>query len=108
LYGLDNVGLDGRPVRRRSLSTERIVMVGGSPCTDGVQTLVDLAAVLDDLRWEQALESALRTRLVSIAALEELLPEMGRARVPGTSRFRRVLRLRPDGAPPTGSLLETT
>jgi hypothetical protein len=69
--------------------------------------LVDLAAVLDDLRWEQALESALRTRLVSIAALEELLPEMGRARVPGTSRMRRVLRLRPDGAPPTGSLLET-
>lgn len=69
--------------------------------------MVDLAAVLDDLRWEQALESALRTRLVSIAALAELLPEMGRARVPGTSRMRRVLRLRPDGAPPTGSLLET-
>ena len=107
LYGLDNVGLDGRPVRRRPLPTERIVRVGGFPCTDGVQTMVDLAAVLDDLRWEQALESALRKGLVSITALEELVPELGQARAPGTSRIRRVLQLRPDGAPPTGSLLET-
>jgi hypothetical protein len=107
LHGLDVVALDGRPVRRRPLPAERIVSVGGFLCTDGLQTMVDLAAVLDDLRWEQALESALRKRLVTIVALVELLPELGRARVPGTSRIRRVLQLRPQGAPPTGSLLET-
>ena len=107
LHGLDNVGLGGRADRRLPLPPERIVRVGGFSCTDGVQTMVDLAAVLDDLRWEQALESALRKGLVSIAALTELLPELGRARVPGTSRIRRVLQLRPLGAPPTGSLLET-
>lgn len=107
MHGLDAVSLDGRPVRRRPLPPDRIVQVGGIHCTDGLQTIVDLAAVLDDLRWEQALESALRKGLLSIAALQGLLPELGRARVPGTSRIRRVLELRPPGAAPTGSLLET-
>jgi hypothetical protein len=106
LYGLDGVVLGGRPWRRRSVPIQPVV-VGGLACTDGLQTMVDLAAVLDDLRWEQALESALRKGLLSIAVLEELLPELGRARVPGTSRIRRVLELRPPGALPTGSMLET-
>jgi len=57
--------------------------------------------------WEQAFESALRTRLTSVAEIEAALPELGRARTPGTRRIRRVLGLRPDGAPPTESLLET-
>src|SRR5438105_3885391 len=39
-------------VRRRYLQPERIVTVGGVRCTDGLQTLVDLAANLDDLIWE--------------------------------------------------------
>ena len=39
--------------------------------------------------------------------LESLLPELGRGRIPGTARIRRVLALRPPGAPPTESLLET-
>jgi hypothetical protein len=107
LHGLDSVGLDGRPVRRRALPAGRVVPIDGVECTDGLQTIVDLAAVLDDLRWEQALESALRTGLVSLAALEGLLPELGRGRIPGTARIRRVLDLRPHDAPPTGSLLET-
>ena len=69
--------------------------------------MIDLAADLDDLRWEQALESALRRRLVTVDELESLLPELGRGRIPGTARIRRVLALRPPGAPPTESLLET-
>jgi len=107
LHGLDSVGLDGHPVRRRSLPDDRVVEIEGVRCTDGSQTIVDLAATLDDLRWEHALESALRTAQVSIAELDRSLPALGRARVPGTARIRRVLDLRPEGAPPTESLLET-
>lgn len=107
LYDLDTVELDDRPVRRRILPPERIVEVHGFRCTDGLQTLVDLAATLDDLVWEHALESALRKGLLSIADLEAWLPRLGRSRVPGTARIRRVLALRAPGAPPTDSLLET-
>lgn len=93
-------------VRRRELIGE-VVEHGGIPCAGGLQTLVDLAAELDDLRWEQALESALRKGLTTVAELEDRLPELGRRRTPGTARIRRVLELRPKGAPATGSLLET-
>jgi very-short-patch-repair endonuclease len=106
LHGLDAVTLDGpwvtqpraangrRPhATRRVVPPERIVTVGGLPCTDGTQTLVDLARSLDDLRWEQALECGLRKRLTTVG-------EVAHAN-------RRVMALRPDGAPPTESLLET-
>lgn len=56
---------------------------------------------------EQALESALRKRLVSIPELAAALPALGDRRIPGTRRIRRVLSVRPPGAPPTESLLET-
>jgi very-short-patch-repair endonuclease len=107
LHGLDSVHLDDHPPRRRSLPSERVVLVGGVRCADGMQTVIDLAADLDDLRWEQALESALRHRLVTVDELGSLLPELGRGRIPGTARIRRVLARRPPGAPPTESLLET-
>ena len=119
LHGFDAVHLAGpdvtlpvgssndRPgVRRRTLIAGT-VDIAGIRCTSPLQTLLDLAAQLDDLQWEQALESALRKRLVCIAEIEALLPELGRRRMPGTTRIRRVLALRPPGAPPTGSLLET-
>jgi hypothetical protein len=103
LHGLDSVRLDGiwvtQPpgasgrrarVVRRKLPLERITTVAGLRCTDGTQTMRDLAASLDDLRWEQALESALRKRLTTVN-------EVGHP----------VLALRPVDAPPTDSLLET-
>ena len=96
LHGLDSVQLDGRPTRRTELT--RTVLIGGLPCADGLQTMIDLAATLDDDTWEQALESALRKRLVAVADLEG---------VPRLPRIRRVLDRRPSGAPPTESLLET-
>lgn len=107
LLGLDGVGEpDDRPLRRGSLPDERVVLVDGLRCADGLQTLVDLAADLDDTRWEQALESALRERLTAVGQIRDALPELGRARTPGVRRIRRVLGLRGDG-PPTESLLET-
>jgi very-short-patch-repair endonuclease len=107
LHGLDSVALDDRPTRRRRLPVERVVMIDGLPCADGLTTLVDLAASLDDVTWEQALESALRKRLTTVQAIETALPALGAARVAGTARIRRVLALREPGAPATESLLET-
>jgi very-short-patch-repair endonuclease len=89
--------------RRRSIPTERVVMCEGVACTDALQTLVDLAVELDDARWEQALESALRRRLVTINDVEAAASGTQR----GAQRMRRVLETRPAGAPPTESLLET-
>ncbi|MEA3056601.1 MAG: hypothetical protein QOD30_2033 [Actinomycetota bacterium] len=102
LHGLDAVQLDDRPTRRTALAPERVVHVHGTRCGDGLQTMIDLASILDDDVWEQALESALRKRLLTIADLEAAPPW-----TPGAPRIRRVLGGRPPGAPPTESLLET-
>lgn len=103
LHGLDSVGLDGiwvtvsltkngrrARVSRRNLAPERVIEVAGLPCTDGTQTMIDLAASLAPLVWEQALESALRKRLTTFEAVEALSPVTRAA-----------------GTPPTESLLET-
>jgi very-short-patch-repair endonuclease len=81
--------------------------VNGILCADGLLTLVDLAATLDDDAWEQALESALRKGLVTIEDIDVVLPELARMRVHGVGRIRRVLAKRPKGAKATGSYLET-
>ena len=107
LHGLDGVTLDRRPTRRRILKPGRTIMKGGVRCTNGLQTMLDLAEIVDDRIWEQALESALRQRLTTIAEIEAELPELARARTRGTARIRRVLALRPPGAPATESILET-
>jgi hypothetical protein len=114
LHGLDGVEAVGpdvtvpcgshkrQGVRRRPLPDAAVVVVSGYRCTSAIQTLCDLAVELDDVQWEQALESVLRKRLASV-------PDVARAVMGsrGADRMRRVLRLRPRGAPPTGSLLET-
>jgi hypothetical protein len=91
-----------RAIRRRRLDPARVTCVGQFTCTDGAQTLLDLALTLDDDRWEQALESALRKRLASV---DEIALACRGTR--GCDRVRRVLARRPAGAPPTESLLET-
>ena len=116
LYRLDSVTLDGtwmtlpatagsgrRRACRRHIPSERLTRVAGLPCTDGVQTVADLAGSLADAVWEQAMESALRRRLLTLGELEGMCG--GRSR--GALRARRVLERRPAGAPPTESLLET-
>jgi very-short-patch-repair endonuclease len=115
LLGLEGVAFEGLhltlPVNasnhragahRRELPPERIVVVEGLNCTDALQTLLDIAATIDDIRWEQALESALRRSLLTLTAVEAAAPHCRGAR-----RIRRVLAGRPPGAPPTESLLET-
>jgi hypothetical protein len=105
LLGLDAIELDARPTR--DSDTDRVVVVEGIRSGDGLQTLIDLAPLVDDDVWEQALESALRLRLTSIAEVEGALPRLSATRTPGVPRIRRVLGRRPRGAPPTGSRLET-
>ena len=107
LHGLDSVVFLDRPRRRYLPPPQRLVVIDGIQCGDGLQTLMDLAAMLDDLRWEQALESALRKGLACEQELRDAVPTLGRARIPGTTRIRRVLQLRRPGEPPTESLLET-
>jgi len=105
LLDLDAALLDGRPTRADE--ADAVFVIGDVPCASATQTLVDLAATRTDDEWEQVLESALRMRLATIAELEALVPDLSRARRPGTPRIRRVLARRPAGAPPTESLLET-
>lgn len=90
------------------------VDLGGEPrhvrgvlCASPLQTMVDLATMLDDDRWEQANESALHKGLFSVDDELALISELSARRTPGVARMRRVLSLRPDGAPPTESRLET-
>jgi hypothetical protein len=90
-------------VRRRHLATERIVVVNGVRCTNGLQTLVDLAGLVDDLVWEQALECVLRRHWATLAEVERA----ARGSTEGAKRMRRVLALRPTGTPATESQLET-
>jgi len=118
LYGLDSVRIV-RPeftvpsassnsrdrARRRDLKPE--VIVDGVRVTSGLQTMLDLAADMNELQWEQALESALFRNLTTIEAIEAALPAMSRSRTKGVLVIRRVLALRPAEARPTESLLET-
>ncbi len=83
------------------------VLIDGVLCTSALQTMVDLATELGDDRWEQANESALHKKLFPIDNELALLGDLSARRTPGVTRMRRVLALRPPGAPPTESRLET-
>jgi very-short-patch-repair endonuclease len=121
LHGLDAVRLGtpevsrtldasaARPgVRRRAVDPSRVTSIAGIPCTDALQTLLDLALALSDDEWEQALESALRHGAVALGDLEAAVGRHpGRSAPRGAVRARRVLAKRPEGCAPTGSLLET-
>jgi hypothetical protein len=120
LHGFDSVAVTALPRRRRVPPLDdTLVTVQGVVCTSPLQTIVDLAETLDDITWEQALESGLRYRrdpdnerrrlppLFHIADLAALLPTLARTRRHGSARIRRVLDLRGLATPATESLLET-
>lgn len=116
LYDLDSVRLKApfvalprsdrkyrHGISTRELPRTSITEVDGFRCATGLQTMLDLASVLTDRLWEQALESALRKKLLTLDEVDIALKRRRR----GNQRIRRVLNLRPPGAPPTESLLET-
>ncbi len=89
--------------RRDVLPTDTLV-VGQVKCLVPAATLFEIAARLDDIHWEQALEFCLRKGLVS----HEQVELGARGNTVAARRIRRVIRLRGGLAiPPTGSLLET-
>jgi hypothetical protein len=109
IHDLDGLGL-GAPELRRVRSPmwagDR-VRRHGVWCANGLQTVVDIAPLLTDSTWEMANESGLHKKLFTVPQLEALLPTLSAHRVAGAARIRRVLALRPPGAPPTESALET-
>ena len=78
----------------------------GVLCAGPADTLIRLSKYLDDLRWEQALESALRMGM-QLDGFLEMLDRRPTAKTVDRRRIDRVLSLRPPGAAPTGSYLET-
>lgn len=109
LYDLDGIVVPKTPLprRRRVPLSPEPVLVDGFWCTNGLQTLVDIAPLVDDLVWEQALESALQKGLLKLEELVDVVPLLVASRTAGSPRIRRVLALRPPNAPPTESMLET-
>jgi very-short-patch-repair endonuclease len=107
--GLDSIVIPAGPLprRRRVPVSPEPVLVNGIWCTNGLQTMVDIAPLVDDVVYEQVLESALRKELLKIDELTDLVPLLTKSRTAGSPRIKRVLALRPAGAPPTESLLET-
>jgi very-short-patch-repair endonuclease len=100
-------GANGTLWPRRSVAADAITVVNGLRTTTPRQTLVDLAGELDERRWEWALEAALRNRLVTIAEIDAAIVAPGRHDPVALGVVESVLGLRPQGAPATGSLLET-
>jgi hypothetical protein len=116
LRGLDGVALGDdaivtvaanrshtRPGTRRREPDPEATEIAQVRCAGATRILLDLAEVVDDAVWEQALESALRRRLTTLDALAGSCGRHQR----GSERVRRVLAARPAGAPPTESMLET-
>jgi very-short-patch-repair endonuclease len=91
-------------VRLKSVDAAEVVLHQGFRVTTIARTLVDLGSVARPEIVERGVECALRRRLVALAALTDLAEG---ARTPGSRALREVLRLRPDGAPPTESDAET-
>jgi very-short-patch-repair endonuclease len=86
---------------------QHVVVVDGLRCTDGLLTLLELAAVLDAVRWEHALEATLRYRLTTVEEIRTALSAPGRRNLAAVALVESVLAVRPPDAPATGSLIET-
>jgi hypothetical protein len=90
-------GKRGWTRRVKELPTDT-VFVGQVRCLTPADALRQLASILDDIHWEQALEYCLRKKLVTIGEVAEWQHH----------RVRRVIKLRGGLLiPPTESLLET-
>lgn len=109
LHDFDGIEIHAPQVTRtkREPIDDALYVIGFYWCTSPLQTIVDLAYLVNDDVWEQALESGLRTGEIVLAELEAWLPAMSKMRYHGVGRIRRVLARRPVGARPTESMLET-
>jgi hypothetical protein len=95
----------GNVYRRRNFDRLEVVESNGVLVTSVRQTLLDVAWTCDRDLVERALESALRKGFVRDDEMREFAARQRYA--PGGPALRAVLALRPPGARPTGSDLET-
>lgn len=107
LDGLDEVPLPAPTRRRADGLGDDLHVIDETLLTSPLQTMVDLATILTLNPWEQANECALRLGLVTIEQELTILEELRRTRRAGAALMGKALDLRPPGAPPTGSMLET-
>ena len=89
----------------RSLATADRGEVDGIPVTRPARTLIDLAAVLDEDGLEEALDSALRNKLVTVPYLERRIVLLGVKGRAGLVTLRDLVADR-RGAKPAGSQAE--
>jgi very-short-patch-repair endonuclease len=106
---------EGRSLNRtRRLRQDDLSEIRGLPVTSRARTVLDLASVLATTELDRVVESALRgpNSRRPDRWRESVLVELsgfagGDHRIPGASRLAEVLRLRPEGCRPTGSIAET-
>ncbi len=91
-------------IRLTTVAARDVVERHGIRVTTVPRTLLDLGRVVPATTVERSVECALRRRLVTVGDLTELVAS---GRSPGGRVLRDVLRLRPEGAPPTESDPET-
>lgn len=78
-------------VYRARTVPEMMHVSGGIRITSPVQTLINLAAILDELALEKLMYEACRQRFVSLTQLGEAIPRLTRQGKPGRGRLRRAV-----------------
>ena len=93
-------------VHRNALTAVDVTVVDGIPVTTPARTLIDLASVVPLETLEEALDDALRRRIVSVARLRWRLSELARPGRPGVAAMRRLLEERDPMAAVPASVFE--
>jgi very-short-patch-repair endonuclease len=94
-------------IYRRSLRPDEVTTVAGIPVTTPARTLLDVAATAPRDAVEEALDDALRRRLVTIPRLRWRLASWGKRRSPGVTTLRELIGARDPTASPPQSVFET-
>jgi hypothetical protein len=84
-----------------------VTVVNGMPATSVARTLIDLASVVPDDLLEEALDDALRRKLVSLPRLRWRIAELAGKGRPGIALIRSLVEARGGGDAVPGSVFET-
>ena len=94
-------------VHRGLLLPRDVTVVDAIPVTTPVRTLLDIAATAAPERVEEALDDALRRRIVTIPQLRRRLRDIARQGRPGVTAIRSMLEARDASSAVPESVLET-
>jgi very-short-patch-repair endonuclease len=97
----------GAIIHRVALPAVDRMMVAAIPVTTPARTLIDLASVAPAHAVEEALDDALRSKLVSVPRLRWRLAELGRRGRPGVRLIRELVDARGSSAQVPQSVFET-